>query len=362
MKKWALIIALLAPMLMSAQMMMFLNRPAPLVGNGNSFSGANYTNDVACFYGDSITIGYLITDTNNDFASLLSAQLSMVQDNQGNGGSQIADDGESGMVTDNDAIYATNVSVWLAGYNDMRYYGSDPAALSDNTAALESLVAWLALPTTERIPWYDGVTLLGNWSNRPLLGSLAYSQSAGDTAIFSFSGTTLLIGTARAGDAGIATVVVDGTVSNNYSCLRTAADTFRGINYSAGLIIVTNLPDSLHTVTFTSQSASNTFLCWYAGYSTSQLPKVVLCGTLKMPEFEYQYAGRAPFTNGTDLAADQYSCAVSNVAATLSAAGLNVKWVPAPVLDTNTDWEEPDWTHPNESGHLKIKNALLNGF
>ena len=53
--------------------------------------------------------------------------------------------------------------------------------------------------------------------------------------------------------------------------------------------------------------------------------------------------------------------AISNAASILAAAKLNVRWVPAPVLDTNTDWES-DFVHPNESGHLKIKNAIQSAF
>ena len=67
------------------------------------------------------------------------------------------------------------------------------------------------------------------------------------------------------------------------------------------------------------------------------------------------------FYNGSDLAADQYSGMISNVAATLSAAKLNVSYVPVPVLDSNTDWEF-DGIHPNESGHLKLKNAIQAAF
>jgi hypothetical protein len=364
MKKAAFTIFLLLPMLLSAQMLMFFNRQFLPAANGGSSGGTSCTNDVTYFYGDSITMGYDPNYPNgptltNRFSTLLCAQYSLIESNEGIGGSQIVDPGESDMITGNNAIFGTNISVWLAGYNDMRYYGTDAAALADNGTALESLVAWLALPTSQRVPWYAGAMLFGDWGTKTVLGGLAYSTLPGDFATFSFAGTTLLIGTARGGTGGNVTVVVDGTVTNNYSCLRTSAATGHGRDYSAGLIVFTNLADTAHTATFTAQSTGTTYLSWYAAYATNQSPLVVLCGTLKIPAQGVNVG--YPYVNGSDEASDDYSLMISNAANALAAAQLNVKYVPAPVLDTNTDFEF-DWVHPNPGGHLKIKNALQAAF
>jgi lysophospholipase L1-like esterase len=129
------------------------------------------------------------------------------------------------------------------------------------------------------------------------------------------------------------------------------------------LILFTNLSSATnHYAFFTAQSTAFTFLSWVASFSTNQLPKVVLAGTLKIDGSNYTDPNLpAGFLNGSDLAAEEYSQMISNVAVTLSAAKLNVKWVPAPLLDTNTDWEF-DGIHPNESGHLKIKKAIEKAF
>lgn len=333
-------------------MLMLLNhRPPP--------SSANYSNDVAWFYGDSITQGYLLPNATNRFSTLLCTRLSMIEDNLGIGGSQIADPGEADLITTNLAIVGNSISVWLAGYNDMRYYGTDTNALNDNTAALESLAAWLALPSAMRQPWYVGINFSGNWGNTAVLGGLAYTTSPGDTATFNFSGTTLLVGIARFQTGGNAMVVVDGTVTNTCSCLRVSAPTGHNRNYSPGLLIVTNLANTAHTATFTATSSANTYLGWFAGYSTNQTPKVVLCGSLAIPP-EGVGVGY-PYVYGSDAAASAYSLAISNAAAALTAVKLNVRWVPAPVLDTNIDWEF-DFVHPNESGHQKIENAIQTAF
>jgi lysophospholipase L1-like esterase len=381
-KRGLLIVLALLPFFATAQLPMLLDHGKPgLVGAPPNQSFVNYFNYQANFYGDSITAGYLLNSPTNRFSSLLSAQYFLVESNYGVGGSQIIDVGESDNITANNSISNNTVSVWFAGYNDMRYYGTDSAALTDNFAALESLAAWLAIPTALRVPYNATANFPqpnniyyspNQWTfvNNNTLGGLAISTQAGAYAGFKFSGNTLLIGTGRGGGAGTGNVVVGDYINsvftpvltNNFSCLRTAANTAANRGYSAALIIITNLSSTnSHGAIFTANSSANTYLCWFASYSTNLLPKVVLSGTLKMPAFEYQNPSLAPNINGSDLAADLYSGIISNTAAALAAAGLNVKWVPAPVLNTNTDFES-DFVHPNESGHLKIKNAIQTAF
>lgn len=379
MKRAALIFFALLPILATAQLPMLLDRSKPqLIGVPPNPAFVNYFNYPANFYGDSITAGYLLNSPTNRFSSLLSAQYYLVETNYGVGGSQIIDSGESDLITANNSISNNTVSVWFAGYNDMRYYGTDGAALTDNFAAVESLAAWLAVPTALHVPWNStnnfpapgSIYYSPGWIFLPsALGGLAASTQPGALAGFYFSGSTLLLGTGRGGGAGTGTLVVGDyvnniftpTYTNNFSCLRTAADTSAGRGYSAALIMVTNLSSTTnHGAIFTANSAANIYLCWYASYSTNLLPKVVLSGTLKMAP---QGSGLgAPNNHATDAAANLYSGIISNAATALANAKLNVQYAAPPVLDTNTDWEIPDWIHPNESGHLKIKNAIQTAF
>jgi hypothetical protein len=378
-KRAALIFFALLPLFAAAQLPMLLDRgQAQVIGVPPNPAFVGYFNYPANFYGDSMTAGYLLNSPTNRFSSLLSAQYYLAESNYGIGGSQIIDAGESDNITANNSISNNTVSVWLAGYNDMRYYGTDSAALTDNFAALESLAAWLAIPTELRVPWNSTANFPapGNiyyspgWIFLPsALGGLAASTQPGALAGFYFSGSTLLVGTGRGGGAGTGTLVVGDyvnnvftpTLTNNFSCLRTAANTGAGRSYSAALIIITNLSSTTnHGAIFTADSAANTYFCWYASYSTNLLPKVVLSGTLKMAP---QGVGLdAPNNHASDAAAALYSGVVSNAATVLAAAKLNVQYVAPPVLLTNTDWEIPDWIHPNESGHLKIKNAIQAAF
>ena len=376
--------------MMLAQQLMLLNHPWRVAG---SVSAISYTNDIADFYGDSVTYGYNpsqpSTPLTNRFTTLLCNQYSMIESNFGfiGSGTQIADGGESDVISTNFAISPTNVSVWLAGYNDMRYFGTNAAALADNAAAVESLAAFLAIPTAQKIPYNDtdiangGIYYSPGWSPVPAaLSGLETCNVPGQPAAFFFSGSTLLIGTARlAGTGGSVLAYVHDMVNsvevttngstNIYSCLRTCTNTAPvstgditgNRSYSAGLIVFTNLSNLPHIAYFVPQTANSIFFGWYAAYSTNQTPKVILAGTLKMPEFQYQNSSLAPYTNGSDFAADEYSGIISNAAVTLSSLMLNVKYAPVPALDTNTDWAT-DYIHPNPSGHLKIKNSLQTAF
>ena len=210
--KWGLVIvALLWPILLPAQLPLLLDRSKPqLIGVPPNQTFIGYFGDVANFYGDSVTVGFNPNNngyTTNRFSTLLCTQFSMSESNYGVGGSQIADPGESDQITANNSISVTNVSVWLAGYDDVFYFGANAAALTDNLATVESMAAWLAIPTTVRTPWNatnnfptpGNIYYSAGWVFLPnTLGGLAGSTQPGASASFFFSGNTLLIGAARA--------------------------------------------------------------------------------------------------------------------------------------------------------------------
>jgi len=313
----------------------------------------------------------------------------MIESNAAVGGSQIADTQADMITANNYMISNSTVSVWLAGYNDVFWFGTNQAALADNQEAVNSLAAWLAIPTSLRVsetnvlfgpinPDTNSIYFAAGWNTLPnSLGGLAYSSQP-NAALFFFSGSTLLIGTARLNTgAGTAVVTVGDYVggnilptyaTNTYSCVRTSPNTGPGPSglgyraYSPGLIIMPNLTTNRHYAFFTPQSSANTFLGWYASYSTNLLPEVMLAGALKIAGSNYLNANLPlGYTNGTDQAANAYSQMLSNSAATLSRVGLNVKWAPIPVLNSNTDYFY-DGINPNASGHAKIEAAIQSGL
>ncbi len=393
MKRAIAIIAFLAPLLVLAQLPMLLNRGHGILSGAPQVQGpVSYAGDTAYFFGDSVTVGFNPTlpqpqpNLTNRFSTLVCAQLSMIESNLGVGGSELAD-AQSDQITQVNTISNSTVSVWLAGYNDVFWFGTNAAALTDNLAAVESMAAWLAVPTSQRVPISDnnfGSTTEGiyfppgNWKTNALLGGLAYnnnSSGAGAAASFFFSGNTLLIGTARIKDVGGTMAVevgdyIDGnlvyTATNEYSCLRTSPDTGPGNNsgyggrtFSPGLIVITNLSSNRHFAFVIPETTATDFLAWYAAYSTNQLPKVVLAGTLKIAGSDWTDPNLpSGYNNGSDLAANEYSLMLSNAAALLSGVGLNVTWTPVPVLNSNSDYFY-DGIHPDVSGHLKLANDLV---
>jgi lysophospholipase L1-like esterase len=365
--------------------------------NGTLTVTAVITPTVCYFYGDSVTVGFNPNDgqpnLTNRFAAVLCTNLLMTEVNEGVGGSQMSD-AESDAITSNDSISNSTASVWLAGYNDVFWYGSDPAAEAINTETVESMAAWLAIPTSVRVSETDQANYgpnsdsfyfpQGDWNFNATLGDMAFS-SVPSQASFYFSGTTLLIGTVNLAGCGNAVVTV-GDYSNSmvlppyatnvYSCNRTAGITGPGPSpspgwanraYSPGLIIITNLTSNRHYAFFAPQTAATIWIGWYAAYSTNQLPKVVLAGTLKPENSDYTdfhpvYPGApSDYTLGSAAAADQYSLMLSNAAVLLSSLGLNVSWVPVPILDPGTNYFS-DGIHPNSSGHLKLANAIQAAF
>jgi lysophospholipase L1-like esterase len=390
-KTAVLILALLLPLAVSAQLPMLLDQnKAGLIGVPPAQAFTKYVGDIAYFYGDSVTAGFdPVTDSDitNRFSTLLCQQFSMIEVTNAVGGSEIAD-AESDNITTNNSISNSSVSVWLAGYNDVFWFGTNAAALTDNFAAVESDAAWLAIPSSLRVPSSDtsnysptnsSIFYPAGWKFLPALGGLMFSSQP-NAASFFFSGSTLLIGTARlnSGSGSVTVTVgdyVDGNLlptyaTNVYSCVRTSPNTgpgptgnnFGDRSYSPGLIIFTNLTANRHYAFFTPQTTDYTFLGWYASYSTNLLPKVVLAGTLGIAGSNYMNPNLpAGYTNGSTLAVQEYSGMLSNAAVTLAGLGLNVKWAPVPVLNSNTDYFF-DGIHPDVSGHQKLETAIQAGF
>jgi hypothetical protein len=233
--------------------------------------------------------------------------------------------------------------------------------------------------TSNYSPTNSSIYYPGGWTFFPALGGLEASSQP-NAASFFFSGSTLLIGTARANSGcGSVTVTVGDYVGGNllpiyatnvYSCVRTSPNTgpgptgndFGNRSYSPGLILITNLTANRHYAFFTPQTSANTFLGWYASYATNLLPKVVLAGTLGIAGSNYLDPSLPlGYTNGSVLAVQEYSGMLSNAAVTLAGVGLNVKWVPVPILNSNTDYFS-DGIHPDASGHQKLETAIQAGF
>lgn len=300
----------------------------------------------AHFPGDSNTVGYGV-QAGERWPVLLSQAMGWTESNIAVSATQIADAGET------DAIFGTSItagqpSCFLAGLNDSRFYGLNSAALDDNEQSILSLAAWLAIPSTGRSPATSGVAYVGGWNTFSVFNGTIYgSSSPGATASFAVSGSTIVIGVARAGGGGNQIVTVDGVSKPTFSANRISANTDAGRGYSPALIVITGLSAGSHNVVLTAASSAVTYLFWYAGFSTPPDANVYLTGTVRMvPEFYDQYS---PFNHGSDAASSAYSDILEAAATVLRGAGLNV-YHRTILLDTATQYQA-DGTHFNVAGH-----------
>jgi lysophospholipase L1-like esterase len=314
---------------------------------------------IATFIGDSFTAGQGASPSSNRFSTLLCSAMGWTENNQGVGSSVIADAQIDKIVAH--TTISTDVSVWLAGYNDMRYFGSDAAALADNGQEVRFGCAALAVPAANRVTYNGGsVTYGGSWTNTALLGGLTYSTTSGNTAGFSVTGTTIVIATCRSiGAAGNMTVTVDGSVVQTYSCFRASANSpgttatpATARTYSGGLIIITGLTNTSHSVVLTNASNNAVFFLWAAGLNGSPTTTVYLGGTVRMPTASYANPSFAPYNVGSDAAADAYIAELRAAVSDLRSAGLDVRFAHTG-LNTGTQFDV-DLVHPNNAGHASL--------
>jgi lysophospholipase L1-like esterase len=99
-------------------------------------------------FGDSITYGAFATDEAHTYVGLVAASLAVGAHNLGISGAGITDivDGEIMTISPPNRY---DVAVMLVGYNDMRYYGSNPAQTAFFRSYLEHGLVYLTSATRE---------------------------------------------------------------------------------------------------------------------------------------------------------------------------------------------------------------------
>lgn len=140
----------------------------------------------------------------------------------------------------------------MTGYNDARFYGASNTV--SYQAPLESAIVWLTSGNKMLFQNNSDITYTGNWNNTAVYGGQIgkYSQSVGDTASFSITGSTIYISSIRlATNAGGAfNVTVDGIDQGTYSCSG-LANTCSQLGYAPFLVRITGLSDTTHNVVIT---------------------------------------------------------------------------------------------------------------
>jgi lysophospholipase L1-like esterase len=335
-------------------------------GGGGGTPAAGPARDLgtrATCFGDSITVGVGASDNQFAYANVIARRNGWTLTNLAQSGTELADQVLP--------IYSESVAedanyFILAGFNDMRQFGTDNEALSSYRNGLSAAMAWLAIPeAVKTLATADNVAYTGLWGPSPALAALGKSSAQqGATAVFSIDGSAIYIGTtAEFGGTGAFSVAVDNVVQGTWSA-ASARLPASGFPYIPFLVRLSGLSAGRHTVVLTVTSAAgNVFFDWAAGLDPlpAVRPFVYLGNTLRMTAAGYTLTINPGMpAKGSDAAVALYNDAARSVCDALSADGLHVLYVDAsasyiPAADAST----LDEVHPNDQGMAKIAAAFV---
>jgi hypothetical protein len=309
-------------------------------------------------FGDSITVGYSATGMMG-FAQQIANAKGWTLDNRAFNGTQVPDIAPQ--------VYSVSpssdsVSIYLAGFNDFRYWGADPSGKQTYRDGLLAMGAWLAIPESAKVRAQAAVAS-GSWQPTGVYGGALgrYSATKGDSLTFqTVAGSVVYVaGIAMQNPVGgIVGVTVDGIPSAVGHCFG-SAPTNSQIGYSPFVLRIPGLRPVPHTVVVTVQSTGTSFVDW-VGVNTPG-PRLYLAGPLRMGQ--YATAQLQEFDHGTAVLSQAYEAITKGVADQLRNDGLDVTFVPvnesyAPTLGDNI----PPDVHPNDNGHAHIARAFLDAM
>jgi hypothetical protein len=293
-------------------------------------------------FGDSITFG---VGADWPYLNAVSAYYDAPRINKGISGSQAAHQA-------NAAIYGTqftpnDVSLFLTGYNDMRYFG---ASSDQYQASLKTILAYMG--TSARID-ATAMTAGGTWLKTPVNPIGRYTTTPGSTLSTTVSGSVVYVASMQmVGVAGTYKITINGVDYGPY-------DTSGGAVYNTGswnpvLRRIEGLPLGPKTVTVT-HIAGQTFVDWVGSPAPSQ--RVYVAGCLKMPPAAYGLW--PPFNKGSDAIAEQYTAIIQAEVDAAAADGLRVSYVDVgPDFDV-TKHMAADAIHPEDSGQMSIAVSFM---
>lgn len=245
----------------------------------------------------------------------------------------------------------------MIGSNDGYRYGIPDTALNAYTAEAGAALAWLAMPSKDKVLASAAMQAAGNWSSDVGPGMM----SADTGAALRFNVTQAVAGrqlyvvyhvwAEPSTIAGKAAIAVDGavvaTVDESYDAWA-YVPTENGTRDTFLLKTVPLGAAGAHTVTFTSAGAPGTSvgLLW-AGVPQTDYQQVA--GAPRV------LAGMVPTSPSGNQAyvATVFSQQLKTLIPLLNADGLNVVVVPTDTaLDPGTDFA--DILHPNNAGHAKL--------
>jgi lysophospholipase L1-like esterase len=316
-------------------------------------------------FGDSVTLGVGASVPERGWARRVAAARGESLVNGAVSGTQVAEMA--------DAVYRIAVSriaedspppdrLWLAGYNDMRFWGCSPSGLASFGGSLAALLTYLALPPEGRVCAQSPVVALsGTWMTTPVYGGVVgrYSNQQGASLGAIVTGSTVYVGlTALTGvDAGgDAAIVVDGAEVIIAHCSGLPA-LGTGRPYAPLLVRVDGLAPGPHHIAVVVRSATgNVYVDWLGGNGDSALGAIVWLGDCLAMTPEW-YGTFAPYAAGSSEAVRRFRIVTRAVVARLRGDGLAIRAVN--VGDAFDLVRVADGVHPNDVGHAQIASAFL---
>ena len=349
--------------------------------------------------GDSITAG-ASASASNSWPALVAKSRALQLRNLSYGSAGVADyarqasGGFSNLyfgTTSPDAISRGMDFAILAGYNDMRDWGTNASFLSHFERTLDAVVGWLALPSESKFFGTDNlIRRTGDWLvstnyqnlNEPIA---IESTEIGAKAEFELYGTSLFIcclarsrpavpfvsgqsGLPYSKGGGFELTVDDrkigflpcfGAYGNRKAINGSDAFIPEFIDFAPHLYRVTGLRRGIHQVQLTvvSNETPATFI-WAAGNSVftnrPSLPRVLVGTTLRMtPE---GYATRSRY--GSDIAVDAYRRIIADVTRKWFDDGASTAAVDTDLFYSPASGISTDLVHPADAGHRAISDAF----
>ncbi len=325
--------------------------------------------------GDSITVGYKASpQATNRWAQQLAVAETWNDYCRGQASTQIIDMCSDDRVKANNQVYlpfapaTTDRFCWIAGYNDLRFNGSDANALETFNRVLRAAIAWLTRLPADVFQMNNGIwTPTGSWTGAVINGIInsKYTTTNGDKITGSVSGTAITVAyLSRFGlaDASASiTVKIDGVSQTVIDATFGTASGFTSYGAGAGRYVpmamrYSGLSSGAHTVEISHTGTAGKIcqLLFVVGTGGSAGAGVYIADPIKVTNWNLG----SPYNVGTDAALTSYS----NTIGTLISDCVSDGYAPKHVLTnsyfvTGTD-EDADGIHPTGTGYTHIENAF----
>lgn len=304
-------------------------------------------------YGDSITTGGGLT-AQQMYANQLGTALGIAVVNRAVSGSMMADQAMD--------IYAfkplaTDIVTIMLGTNDQRFYGVNAARQAADIEILRNIVV---MAGTSAQSLGTSWTKSSGWTNTPDGYFGIFSDSAGDVASVTVSGSTVWVGYI-VDDLSIghsrAIVKIDGVQVDEIISDASGAGVTSYLNrqWAPAARRYSGLSSGSHTVEVTTQVAGNRFWLEYAaGSANSAGAKVAVSNIIPITASAQGAIG----AGGSDANIASYNSAIATLVSQAVTDGLNVALIDNhAALTLATDYQL-DVVHPNASGNVKVEAAF----